>query len=253
MLPLLQETTELLSRHARHCSIWNIPCFLPENVSPSKLNYIENLGTNVILYGKHCLDTELRAIQYAEDENQTLVHPYDDLDIISGQGTVGLEIEKQMPDVDAIIVPVGGGGLISGIAGWWKNVNPDVRIIGCQPENSPEMAKSLLAGEIVEMPPKDTLSDATAGGMVPDSVTFPICQHLIDEMVLLSEQEIGSAILSHIKHHQLYTEGSAALSLAALWKKRKELIGKKVVLLVTGKRLALPKLRTVIEKYIPFI
>ncbi|HIB33259.1 MAG TPA: pyridoxal-phosphate dependent enzyme, partial [Candidatus Marinimicrobia bacterium] len=144
------------------------------------------------------------------------------------------------------IVSVGGGGLIGGIAGYLKSVWPDLYVIGCSPENSPVMIKSLVAGQVLDLESLPTLSDGTAGGVEPDAVTFPICQEVIDETVLVTEAEIREGVLSLIeKQHQL-VEGAAGTAMAALMIKKEELQGQRVGLVVCGGNISIATLQEIL-------
>ncbi len=222
--------------------------FLPKHVSPSKLEYLRSFGVPLHFYGNDSLETEIHTRAYAEAHGHVLVHPYSDPDIIAGQGTIGLEIAQDLPEVEAVFVPVGGGGLIGGIAAYLKSYNADIQTIGCQPENSPEMAVSIERGHIIEeLIAKPTLSDGTAGGIEQGAITFDLCKKLVDKFVLVSEKEIAQALLWLIKNRQMMVEGSAGLALATLLKKPEQYQGKNVVLIVCGRRLSYEKLEKIMS------
>jgi len=222
--------------------------YLPENVSLTKVESLSYYGVDLKFFGKDCAITEAYAKEIAEKNNQTFISPYNDPQIIGGQGTIGIELEKQIENINTIIIPVGGGGLISGISGYLKSANKGIEIIGCQPENSPVMYESIKAGKIIEMESKPTISDGTAGGIEPGSVTFDICKNLVDDFILLSEDEIKSAIYLILEKHHMLIEGSAALSVAAFLKGQKRFNNKIVVLLLSGKKISLNVLKEVINK-----
>jgi threonine dehydratase len=163
--------------------------------------------------------------------------------IIGGQGTIGIELQRQIEDIDVILVPVGGGGLVAGVASYLRSKDRKVEIIGCQPENSRVMYESIQAGEIIDMESKPTLSDGTAGGVDHDSITFDVCREVINDWALLSEQEIGDAILVTLERQHLMIEGASALTIAALMRNPLRFAGQTVVLLVTGSKLGLATLR----------
>ena len=168
--------------------------------------------------GSNPLDAELAARRAAADSGRTFISPYNDADVIAGQGTVGLELQRQLPHAAAIFVAVGGGGLIGGIGAWWKAVSPATEIVGCWPENSPVLYECLRAGRIVEVPEQPTLSESTAGGLEPESVTLDLCRAVIDRPVLVSEAEILAAMrLVREKEHWII-EGAAAVAVAAFLK-----------------------------------
>lgn len=223
--------------------------FLPEIVSPSKLEYLRSFGVPLHFHGQDSLETEIHTREYANTHGYILVHPYNDPDIIAGQGTIGLEIAEDLPEVHAIFVPIGGGGLVAGIAGYLKSYNADIQVIGCEPENSPEMSVSIERGHIIEeLIAKPTLSDGTAGGIEQGAITFDLCKKLVDEFVLVSEKEIAEALLWLLKNRQMMVEGSAGLALASLLKTPEKYQGKNVVLIVCGRRLSFEKLRKIIGK-----
>ncbi|MEW5918827.1 MAG: pyridoxal-phosphate dependent enzyme, partial [Gemmatimonadota bacterium] len=146
--------------------------FVPAGASRAKIDMIRRYGAELHTYGVDGLDTEVHARQVAAERGSAYVSPYNDIQVVLGQGTVGVEMHEQMQTVDTVIIAVGGGGLIGGVAAYLKSRLPNVRIIGAQPENSPVMTMSVRAGRMIEMPSKPTLSDGTAGGVELDSITF---------------------------------------------------------------------------------
>ncbi|MEM1319542.1 MAG: threonine/serine dehydratase [Bacteroidota bacterium] len=223
--------------------------FLPEGVAPAKLSFIRSFKVDYELYGQDSLQTEIHARRYAEQQGAILVHPYNDPLIVAGQGTIGLEISEQLPEVDSVIVPVGGGGLISGIGGYLKGLRPDIQLIGCQPERSPEMYVSLQKGHIIEESiTQPTLSDGTAGGIEPGAITFGYCQQYMDDLLLVEEPEIAEALRWSIQNRQMIIEGSAGLSIATLLREKMQFAGKNVVLIICGKRLSWEKLQKIIKE-----
>lgn len=160
--------------------------------------------------------------------------PYNDRQVIAGQGTCGVEIVEQLADIDAVFIAVGGGGLIAGVSSVLKAHNPDVKVYGCQPEASAVMAKSVAAGEILDMPSDPTLSDGTAGGIEAEAITFELCQQLVDEFVLVSEAEIAAAMRDYITAHDEPIEGAAGVALAAMVKRKDAIVGRKVAVIICG-------------------
>ena len=211
--------------------------FLPENIKQIKLDAIKRYRIPLIFSGMDCVETEAAAAAYCCSENGIFIGPYNDRDIILGQGTIGIELINQLKQIDIIFIPVGGGGLISGIAAYIKTISPDTKIIACQPENSPVMYRSILAGHIIKMNSLPTLADATAGGIEPGSITFDLCRAFVDDFVLLSENEIFSAIKYLYNEENLIVEGGSAMTLAALEKYRDLIKGKQVVLILSGSKL----------------
>ncbi len=212
--------------------------YVPEHASPKKISAMRKLGTQVRIGGDDCLVSEASARAFAKAEGKTYISPYNDALVLAGQGTVGLELSRQIEPLDALFVAVGGGGLISGIAGFLRNVWPDMRVIACSPENSPVLHASLKAGEILDLESTTTLSDGTAGGMEADSITFGLCQQTIDESILVSEQEIRDAWRLIASHHSWVMEGAAAVAIAAFLSAKERHEGKRVGIVICGGNVA---------------
>jgi threonine dehydratase len=209
--------------------------YLPENAEPSKVAALKHYGVELAFHGTDCLQTELYARAQADQQGMVWVSPYNDPMIIAGQGTVGREILALQPEVDAVLVTVGGGGLISGIASWIKAERPATRIIGCLPENSPEMYLSVQKGELVMLDePMETLSDGSAGGCEPGAITFDLCRELVDDYVLVSEDEIAAAICWMVDKHHKIIEGAAGVALGAFMKQAGRFRGQKVAIVICG-------------------
>jgi len=222
--------------------------FLPTTVSSAKLDNIKQYDMPMELFGEDTLETEVRAREYAAEHNMVYISPYNDPDIVAGQGTIGVEILRQLSNAEVVLVPIGGGGLISGIAAYLKSVSPTIQIIGCQPENSPVMTESVKQGRIVDIPSLPTLSDATSGGIESDTITFDLCKNNVDDYLLLSEDEIKNGILTFLKTHHQIIEGAAALTIAALLKYKDRFKGKNTVLILSGGNISIETLRTVLSK-----
>ncbi len=216
---------------------------LPENVSPSKLAVLRSYNVEILFHGTDVGETEAFSRDLAEKEGGTIVPPYNHPAIVAGQGTIGCELTEGLKNIDAVFVPVGGGGLISGIAAWMKTRASATQIVACQPENSAVMYHSIKAGKIVDIASLPTWADGTAGGIEADAITFPIVQECVDDFVLVSEEDIRAAILYMIEHHQMMVEGAAALSLAAFLKTADQYRRKTVVLIISGTRLTTEALR----------
>ncbi|MBT8041526.1 MAG: threonine/serine dehydratase [Xanthomonadales bacterium] len=217
---------------------------LPENAQRAKVEALRHYDVELAFHGNDCLETELYAKQLAEEQGMAWVSPYNDSMVIAGQGTVGKEILDDVPEVDAVLATVGGGGLISGIASWVKSVRPQTEVIGCLPENAPEMYLSVQRGEHVALDdPPDTLSDGSAGGFEPDSITFPICREKVDGFILASEQEIADAIRWAAEKHHKIIEGAAGVALAAFMKYRERFAGRTVAIVICGGNISLQKLK----------
>jgi threonine dehydratase len=208
--------------------------FLPSNASPAKVDAIKMRGVPVEFYGETCEETEAYVRSQSDKTGDIYVSPYNDADVMAGQGSIGVELERELPGLDAVFVSVGGGGLIGGIASYLKAVKPSVDMVGCLPENAPVMLECIKAGKIIEVPEQPTLSDGTAGGLEAGSITFEACRDLVDHYFLVSEAEIASAMKLVLKHHHLIIEGAAGVSVAALLKHADAYIGKKVVIIICG-------------------
>lgn len=226
-------------------SILKLPgvIFVPEETSSTKVEAIRQYGADLRLWGKDSVKTEEYARNYAIQQHMVYISPYNDRDVIGGQGTIGVELCRQHEQIDTVLVALGGGGMISGIAEYVKAVYPNAEIIGCSPENSPVMARSVQAGEIIEMESLPTLSDGTAGGVEADALTFPLCQRLVDDFVLVSEEEIRQAMRLCLEKHHLLIEGAAGVPLAALLKIAERLQGRNVVVVLCGANISLTTLR----------
>lgn len=222
--------------------------YLPTIVSAGKLEALRRYPSVILeLYSPDSDETEMHARRVAEEDGRIYISPYNDLDVIAGQGTVGVEIWRQCPGLDAVFVAVGGGGLVSGIASYLKAVHPRVAIVGCWPEHAPALHASLQAGRIVSVAEKPTLSDGTAGGLEPGSVTFDLARGLIDECVLVSEAEIADAIRLVLVEHHLVIEGSAGVAVAAWRKTAAQHAGKTVAIVLCGGNISPARLRTVLD------
>ena len=208
--------------------------YVPKNVKKSKVKNIESFGSKVIKFGDDCLDAENEAIRLCKENNLTFVSPYNDYDIISGQGTIGVEILEQNSNIDTVFITVGGGGLISGISSYIKSINPDIKVIGCSPINSSIMINSIKEGKIVNTESKDTLSDGSAGGVEEGSITFNMCKELIDDFCLVSEEEIALQIKNALNIDKMRIEGSAAVAIASAIKMKSHIENKNVAIIICG-------------------
>ena len=209
--------------------------YLPKHASKTKVAALGNYPVTLKFYGDDPLATEIYAKKKAADEDKVWISPYNDPQIIGGQGTIGIELEEQLDHFDHTFVTIGGGGLIGGIATYLKKVRPQSRIVGCEPENSPEMYLSMTAGHIVDLEEeKETLSDGSAGGIEAGAITFPICQHLVDENILVSESEIADGVKLIANEHYKIIEGAAGVVVASLIKNKERFMGSTVVLVICG-------------------
>jgi threonine dehydratase len=219
---------------------------MPEGVSLAKQMATRSYGGEVLLFGQNT-DEALHYAKKLTEDGKVFVHPFDDEQIIAGQGTIGLEILKEVPDVEAMIIPVGGGGLISGIATIVKKRSPRVKIIGVQSMHASSAFYSLNKKRIVEVRVKPTLADGIAIRRVGE-VTFPMIQKGVDEMVVVNEDEIASAILTLMERKRVVAEGAGAAPLAALLSERLKIRSKKVVLVISGGNIDVHLLDRIIEK-----
>ena len=215
--------------------------YAPESAAAIKLDTIRAFGGDVRLVAGDALNSELAASAAAAEQHLTYISPYNDLQVIAGQGTCGAEIAEQQADLDAVFIAVGGGGLISGIATALKTLSPQTEIIGCWPENATSMYSNLEAGHIYEVEEKSTLSDGTAGGVEPGAVTFELCQKLINRKVLVSEDELKQAMKLIAVTDRWMIEGAAGVALAAMLKLAADYRGKKVAVVLCGKNIVLDK------------
>lgn len=221
--------------------------YLPETAVESKIEAIKTYEADLEFYGDDPYKTEIHAKKLAENNRKwTYVSPYNDPQVIGGQGTIGIEILEDLNAPDNLLVTVGGGGLISGIATYIKRHLPDTRIVGCQPENSPEMSVSVRAGSYMEIESKPTLSDGSAGGFERDSITFDICKNLVDEFILVSEDEIKNAIRFMADKHKKLVEGAAAVAVASFIKEADRYSGQKTVIVICGGNISYEDLKLIL-------
>ena len=206
---------------------------LPDNAPISKIEATKRYGADVCLVEGVYDDAYRRALELRDEKGYTFIHPFDDEDVIAGQGTIGLEILDQLPDMDAVIVPVGGGGLISGVAYAIKHLAPHIKVYGVQANGAPSMLDSISHGKIERLPSVRTIADGIAV-KEPGLHTFDLCQKYVDEIVSVSDDEISTAILTLIEQHKLIAEGAGAVSVAAAMFNKVPVKGKKVVGLVSG-------------------
>ena len=208
--------------------------FAPTNAVEGKLAAVRGLGAEVRLAGSDCLEAECTARDFAAAEGRTYVSPYNDPAVLAGQGTIGVELLEDLPELEAVVISVGGGGLIGGVGAYLKAARPDLRVIGVSPRNSAAMAASLEAGRVVDVEHRPTLSDGTAGGMEQDSITFDLCQRVVDELVLVDEEEIADGMRRVIGAHHTLVEGAAGAAVAGLLAARGQLDGLLTAVVLCG-------------------
>jgi len=220
--------------------------YVPQDTSPAKLENMGLYDARIEYFGNDCIECEVKAREVSDKTGKTYISPYNDPYVIAGQGTVGVEIEDQGDELDVLIVSLGGGGLIGGIASYLKYTWPSLHVIGCSPENSAVMIHSMAAGKVLDLESKPTLSDGTAGGVEKDSITFPICCQVIDETVLVTEEEIGEAMVLYMQHEHQLLEGAAGAAVAAMIQMKQELQGKRVGVVICGGNISLDTLREIL-------
>ena len=210
--------------------------FMPKTSAAVKIENMRSTGVPFKLVGEDCVEAEAHAAAFARDNGYVWISPYNDLEVVHGQGTVAVELMEQLEGVDTVLAPVGGGGLISGIAGYLKAVDSSIEVIGCQPVNSCVMYESIKAGEILDIESLPTISDGTAGGIEKGSITFDLCRRHVDDFVLLEDAEIIAAMRFLHEKEGVTIEGAAALSAAAVLKGRQRFAGRRIALIVSGGR-----------------
>jgi len=220
--------------------------FVPEDAATGKVQAIERLGAEVRHYGDDGAVTEAHARRFAKEHGMTYISPYNDPQVIGGQGTIAVELAEQLDQIDRVYVALGGGGLICGIAGCLKSVRPQVKVIGCSPVNSQVMIESVKAGEILDLPSLPTLSDGTAGGVEPDSITFELCRELVDDFETVTETQIRESLRRYLQVHHIMIEGSAAVALAGCLKQHERLADKNVVVVLCGANISLETLKEIL-------
>jgi threonine dehydratase len=208
--------------------------YVSSHVSPAKVQRIQEYGARIQRAGSDPLEAEVAARAAASAQGKVFISPYNDAQVMAGQGTLAVELLRQLPEFDALFVAVGGGGLIGGIGAYIKYASPQTEVVGCWPENSPVLYESIKAGRILDVPEKPTLSESTAGGLEPGSVTLDICSQVIDGLVLVSEDEILHAMRKVRALKGWIIEGAAAVAVAAFLKNAESYRGKKVVVVICG-------------------
>lgn len=235
---------------AYHAERLGIPCtvVMPETAPLVKVMNTRGFGSLVLQRGNVLDDAAVEARRLADEQGLTMIHPFDDPLVIAGQGTMGLEILEQVPDIDTVIVPVGGGGMISGIAIALRDARPGVRIIGVETEAAPSASASREAGEIVNITSHRTIADGIATKRIGEN-TFPIIEALVDDLVVVTEEETAQAILLLLERKKAMVEGGGAVSLAALTSGRIQTRpGEHVVTLLSGGNIDINRLARIIDR-----
>ena len=218
---------------------------MPATTPILKVEATKAYGAEVVLYGDTFDDAAAKSQELQKKKGYVYIHPFNDEKVIAGQGTTALEIIDDLKDVDAILVPIGGGGFASGVALACKAVNPHVKVIGVEPEGAACMENSFMKNEVSTLPAVDTVADGCAV-KTPGDLTYAFCKKYLDQIITVSEVEIMSALLSLIEKHKLIAEGAGALSLAAL--NKLPFKGKKVVAIISGGNIDISTISALIDK-----
>jgi threonine dehydratase len=218
---------------------------VPEDIVPTKRAATLGYGARIVEAGTTSADRQARAEQLAREEGLTLVRPYDDPAIMAGQGTVALELLEQAPGLDALVVPIGGGGLCAGCAVWARTARPSIRIVGVEPEDADDTRRSLEAGERVTIAPPRTIADGLRA-VVPGELTFPVVRQLVDDVVVVSDEQIRAAMRALLERAKLIVEPSGAASLAAVLHGQARVRGR-VGVVLSGGNVALGMLAALVK------
>jgi threonine dehydratase len=226
---------------------------ISESVPENKVSAIQDLGAEVVIAGKTYDEASEGAERLQEKRGLTMVHPFDDPDVIAGQGTIGLELMEELPEVDTVIVPLSGGGLLGGIAFTLKTIKPELQTIGVSMERGAAMIESLKAGEVVEVVEEPTLADALVGGIGNgNAYTFELIQKYVDKTIVVSEAVIAEAMTFALAKHHLVVEGGGAVGMAAILAGKAKSLGKKTAIVLSGGNVDLPILLEVANKRYPY-
>lgn len=220
---------------------------LPDGAPISKIEATKSYGAEICLVNGVYDDAYKKALELRDEKGYTFIHPFNDPDVIAGQGTIALELYEQIPDLDAVIVPIGGGGLISGVAFAIKQLNPNVKVYGVQAAGAPSMKNSLADGKIETLTSVKTIADGIAV-KEPGDLTYDICSKYVDEVVTVTDDEISAAILALMEQHKLVSEGAGAVPVAAVMFDKIDLKGKKAVCVVSGGNIDVTILSRVIAR-----
>lgn len=220
---------------------------LPDGAPISKVEATKSYGAEVCLVEGVYDDAYQKALSLRDEKGYTFLHPFDDEDVIAGQGTIALELAEQISDLDAVLVPIGGGGLISGIAYTIKTMNPHVKVYGVQAKGAPSMKNAVVNGQVEELAAVSTIADGIAVKK-PGNLTYQLCRQYVDEIVTVSDDEISAAILALMEKHKLVTEGAGAVAVAAAMFGKVDLKGKKAVCILSGGNIDVTILSRVISR-----
>jgi threonine dehydratase len=216
-----------------------VTVYVAASATPAKQAAIRALGAELVVVEGSVVEAEMTARRVAGETGRVYISPYNDVEVVAGQGTLGLELMDQAPDLDAVFIATGCGGLTGGAGTAIKAIAPKARVVAAWPERSPALLRSLEAGRIVDCEDLPTLSDGTAGAVEPGSITFPICQEVIDETVTVTETEIGQALRRIAEAERWMVEGAAGVALGGLIKTAEAWRGRKVAVVLCGRNIAL--------------
>jgi len=228
----------------------NAVVFISNRVPNHRVMAMKDFGAEVVVFGKSQDEAMGQVFRMQKERGLTMISAFDDPFIIAGQGTIALELLEDLPKIDTVIVPVSGGGLISGIALALKSANSAIQVIGVSMDRGPAMYQSLRAGHPIEIPEEDTIADALSGGIgLENQYTFRMVQEYVDDVVLVSEEEIAKAIAFALEKHHLVVEGAGAVGIAAVLHRRVKKIGRNVAIVVSGGNVNLPLLLKIVQNY----
>jgi threonine dehydratase len=234
---------------ARQLGIDAVIC-ISKRVPSTKINAIKRLGAEVVVYGKSQDEAEEHSFRMQEERGLTMINPSDDPFVIAGQGTIGLELLEDLPEIDTVIVPLSGGGLIAGIALALKSANTAIRVIGVSMERAPVMYHSLRAGKPVVLEEEETIADGLVGGIGLDNqYTCRMVQQYVDDTILVSEEEIAEAMAFALEKHHLVVEGAGAVGIATLLHRKMKEVGRNVAVVVSGSNVDIPLLLKIAQDH----
>jgi len=234
---------------ARRLDVNAVICISAQSPN-NKVDAIRHLDAEVVVHGESYDESVSHAERLAEERGLTMIDSFDDPHVIAGQGTIGLELLEDLPEIDTAIVPLAGGGLLCGIALALKSANPAIRVIGVSMERAPVMYYSLQAGAPIEMEEEETIAHALAGGLGQNNrYTFRMTQKYVDDVVLVSEEAIAEAMVFALEHHHLVVEGAGAVGIAALLDDRVKEIGRNVAVVVSGSNVDIPLLLRIAQEH----
>jgi threonine dehydratase len=233
---------------AQALGVRSVVC-MSTRVPPNKVAGIRRLGAEVVLHGESYDEAERHALQLQQERALTMIPPFDDPQIIAGQGTIGLELLEDLPDLDTVVVPLSGGGLLAGIALALKSADASIHTVGVSMDRAPVMFHSLRAGHPIEMEEEETIADALTGGIGLDNqYTFRMIQAYVDETLLVTEEEIANAMAFALEREHLVIEGGGAVALAAVMHDKVKELGESVAVILSGGNVEIPLLLEIAQR-----